>query len=168
MEPDKHCAAISQQRNIFRLGSCAPAKGKDARLVEFDGLGHDPREMFALHFAEPRLTEAVEDFGNGEPAGFGDQLVEVHVVPADLASEQARDGGLAGAHESDEADEPAWAQVIFHRRSWYCLGLHRDQSVFRCGMAQSITLSDVDCTIEGSKFDFGAARVEGAERITEF
>jgi hypothetical protein len=35
-------------------------------------------------------------------------------------------------------------------------------------MAQSIALSDVNCTIEGGEFDFGATRVEGAERVTEF
>lgn len=33
-----------------------------------------------------------------------------------------------------------------------------------CGMAQSITFKDIDCTIEGGQFNFSAAGIEGAEQ----
>ena len=33
-----------------------------------------------------------------------------------------------------------------------------------CGMAQSITFKDIDCTIEGGQFNFSAAGIESAEQ----
>src|SRR5271169_4338558 len=70
VKPDKHSAALSQQRDIFGLSRCASAEREDARLVEFDGLGDDSRKLLVLQISESGLAQAVENFGNGEPAGF--------------------------------------------------------------------------------------------------
>ena len=89
---------------------------------------------------------------------FDDALVEVHVQPSNLTSEQPRDSGFAAAHESGKANERARTYFVNH---WGRLSVMKLRN---CGMAQSITFKDIDCTIEGGQFNFGAAGVKGAEQ----
>src|SRR5271155_3695202 len=76
------------------------------------------------------------------------------MLPTDLPGEQSGNGGFPTAHESDQADEFSYADLIRH---WY-------QNCVRCGMEQSITLANVDCTIEGHQFDLGVASIECPEK----
>ena len=72
--------------------------------------------------AEFRFAELGKIFrGSESSAASDDAFIEIHVLPADLAAQQARGGGLAAAHEADEADERAranfsWSSADFVSR----------------------------------------------------
>ncbi len=153
---------LAKQREILRLGDRASAERNDARALRFGVLGDDALELLALDAAEFGFALRGENLRDRmAPAGFGDAFIEIGFRPAELAGKQARGGGFAAAHESGEADESA--KTVFNR--------HRIQSVARwcksgaCfASIRSIALQDVDCTIEGTQFDAGAAGVERSEK----
>ena len=87
--------------------------------------------------------------------GFRDAFIEVHVLPADLAGQQPRDGGFAAAHEAGQADERRGRGSVVI--GGFCV---ENASINR---RESVSFENVDCTIEGSEFDFGAAGIESAE-----
>ena len=64
--------------------------------------GSRSRRMSRSSGAEVRLATAREDVGDGPPLACFDQLVDVLGAPAEPRGERARDGRLAGRHESDE------------------------------------------------------------------
>jgi len=111
-----------------------------------------------LDAAEFRLAKFRKYIGDGLAGVFDDALIEVHMQPSNLTSEQARDGGFAAAHESGKADESAHTYFVNHWKRMPVMELRN------CGMAQSITFKDIDCTIEGGQFNFSAASIEGAEQ----
>src|SRR5580700_6067372 len=111
------------------LRRSASAEGDDTRFLLLGGFAEDALELFVLDLAEFRFAALGKYFGDGLFGDFDDAFIEVHVLPADLAAEQAGDGGLAAAHEADQADERARARLSGHR----CIlcGKRDDQSRFR-------------------------------------
>src|SRR5580700_7385664 len=103
----------------------ASAEGDDARFLLLGGFAQDALELFMLDLAEFRFAALGKYFGDGLFGDFDDAFIEVHM----LAADQAGDGGLAAAHEADQADERARARLSGHR----CIlcGKRDDQSRFR-------------------------------------
>src|SRR5580700_396585 len=118
LQPNEDGASLTQQHEILRLRSGTAAEGDDARFLLFDRFADDALELGVFNFAEFRFAEPGKYFGDGLFRDFDDAFIEVHMLPADLAAQQARDGGLAAAHEADQADERARASVSGHRCSF--------------------------------------------------
>ena len=50
-----------------------------------------------------------------EADGVGNSLIEIDIGPANLAGQQLGNSGLAAAHKSSEADEPARTNFADHQ-----------------------------------------------------
>src|SRR5690242_12555002 len=135
-------AAESDNRAFFGLGSAAES---GAELVRFD-------------LAEGRLTEALKNLRNGETGGFLDAIVQIDESPGKLASEQSANSGLAGTHESGDAENRgAGGNPTRRRRSGHRKEARKPVS------ERLIALQDTNCTTVGREFDFGEAGAHRAE-----
>ena len=160
LQPNEHGASLAQQRKILRLRGGSSAERNDAGFLLLGGFADDAHELFVLDSAEFRFAKLRKYFGDGLLRRFDDALIEVHVLPADLAAQQARDSGLAAAHKADQADERARRGV-----QWSSADLVSQRvAINQFSKSKSITFEDVDCTIEGSHLNLGAAFIESAEQ----
>ena len=115
MKPDEDGGVLAEKRDVLRLSGGAAAEGNNARAAVFDGFANKASELFVLDFAEAGLAGAGEDGGDVEAGGLDDVLIEVHMLPANLAGEQASGGGFAAAHEADQADKLRRGRAV---RDW--------------------------------------------------
>jgi len=87
----------------LRVGSAA--EGEDGAFFVFGGPAQGGAKLIGFDLAESRLAEAFEDLRDFQASGFFDALIEIDKAPGKLTGEQRADGGLAGAHETGEAQD---------------------------------------------------------------
>ena len=143
LEPDQRGAAFAQQREIVRLGDRASAERNDARLL-LSRLRRRRARDVRFRCGGIRVRRAREKIsGMVRPAASVMRLSR-SMLPAELAGEQAGDGGLAAAHESGKADERRgecrWSSVVSIECELLANG-GRDQSRFRMLIVPSKELS---------------------------
>ena len=81
------------------------------RLQRF---AHDPPELLVFDATKLRFTHARKNFGDRKAGHIRNSLVEIDVLPSELARHQSCGGRLAAAHKSREADEPARTNFADH------------------------------------------------------
>lgn len=134
---------LFQERQVLRLRRSAATERENARLLQFRRFPRHSNQLFVLNFTEFSLALLRKNLRNFQACSIHDPLVQVYVRPAHLPRKKLRDRRLARAHETCQADEPVKSN--FHG--------HRLGKISRCGMARSVTLEDVDCTIEARQLD---------------
>ena len=114
VKPDECSGIFAEESDIIGLRGGAAAERNDTRLLKRDGFADCFFQLLVLDLAEGGLPEFRKNRGDRGAGGFGDEFIEIDVLPTDLASEQARDGGLAAAHKASETDEAARTRVRSH------------------------------------------------------
>src|ERR1700751_1619330 len=114
MQPNEGGAALAEERAVVWLRCSGAAERNNARLLKRDRFADGFFELLVLDSAKRRLAKLRENFWNGCASCVRNELVEVHILPPNLAGEEARNGGFAAAHESCETNDAARTSVTLH------------------------------------------------------
>src|SRR5580704_8120881 len=114
MKPYERDIGLAQEKDVLLLRGGSATERNDARFLLCGGLAENTRELFVFDTPEFGFAKLRKNMGDGLSGMFDDALIEVHMLPPNLPGEQPRDGGLAAAHESGEADEFARACFVNH------------------------------------------------------
>ncbi len=105
-ESSQTTGTFAARRNSGAPG-CAYVPPPSARTMdsfELKDAAEGRSQLIGFDLAKRSLAEALEDFGNPQPRGRLNSIIEVDKAPGQLARQQRADGGLAGAHEAGEAE----------------------------------------------------------------
>src|SRR5215475_14232297 len=140
------------RRALLRVSSTA--QSEHYRFFGFRGTAKNEAQLLCFKRTEGGLTKALEKLRDEKAGRFFNTIVEVNKAPCQLTSEERADGGLAGAHESGEANNGR------------APGASAKSGILRhdCGANKSIALQDTNCTTEGRELDFSEAGADAAEK----